>query len=75
MGDRDRPPPIEDERERAITRLKARIADRRSLDRLTKGAQAAERASAGLGTSDDEEFGLRSARTASTGGSKSRRRT
>jgi hypothetical protein len=73
MGDRDTTSPTGDDRNRAIASLKTRIADRRAAEQLSKGAQAAERASAGLGTSDEDEFGLRSASTASTGRTSPRR--
>jgi hypothetical protein len=73
MGDRDTASAAEDGRDHAIARLTKRIADRRAAEQLSKGAQAAERASAGLGTSDEDEFGLRSASTASTGRTSPRR--
>jgi hypothetical protein len=73
MGDRDTASHAEDNREVAIARLSKKIADRRAAEQLSKGAQAAERASAGLGTSDEDEFGLRSASTASTGRTSPRR--
>src|SRR3954464_13355380 len=58
MGDRDTASTSGDDRELAIARLTKRVADRRAAEQLSKGAQAAERASAGLGTSDEDEFGL-----------------
>jgi hypothetical protein len=69
MGDRDVSAP---ERGPGSDRLKTTVAARRQSG-ISKGAQAAERASAGLGTSDEDEYGLASALTASTGGTRPRR--